>query len=73
MSREIDIWKDTAELEAYALKHYEEGGHWVYETHEFPDYLDYLADANWDINVAIERMVSYWRLMNDQARECAWE
>jgi len=64
---------ETKILEAYALEHYEEGGHWVYETHEFADYLDYLADANWDINVAIQRMVSYWQLMNMQRKECQYE
>ena len=73
MSREINIDKDTAELEAYALKHYEEGGHWVYETHGSEDYEQYLAEANWDLNVAIQRMVSYWQLMEMQKRECAWE
>ncbi len=73
MSREIDIDKDTAALEAYALKHYEDGGHWVYETHGRADYEEYLAEANWDLDVAIQRMVSYWELMEMQKRECAWE
>lgn len=73
MNREIDIDKDTAELEAYALKHYEEGGHWVYETHVWEDYLELLGDANWDVDVAIQRMVSYWQLMNMQRKECAWD
>jgi hypothetical protein len=73
MSADIDIDRDTAALEAYALKHYEDGGHWVYETHGREDYEQYLAEANWDLNVAIQRMVSYWQLMNMQRKECAWE
>ena len=72
MSADIDIFRDTAALEAYALKHYEDGGHWVYETYGREDYLELLGDANWDLNVAIQRMVSYWQLMNMQQKECAW-
>ena len=69
----MKLKEPVAALEAYALKHYEEGGHWVYETHEVEDYIQFLADAHWDLEVAIQRMVSYWQLMNDQARECARE
>jgi hypothetical protein len=69
----VNIKTHVAALEAYALKHYEDGGHWVYETHGFDDYLELLADANWDVNVALQHMVSYWQLMNMRKRECAWE
>jgi hypothetical protein len=69
----VNIKTHVAALEAYALKHYENGGHWVYETHGREDYEEYLADANWDLNIAIQRMVAYWSLMNDKAKDCAWE
>ena len=69
----MNIKTHVATLEAYALKHYEDGGHWVYETHGSEDYEQYLAEANWDLNVAIQRMVSYWRLVDNKAKDCAWE
>ena len=69
----IVMTEAIAALQAYALKHYDEGGHWVYETHSHEDYEQFLAEANWDLYVAIQCMVSYWRLVNDKARDCAWE
>lgn len=69
----MNIKTHVATLEAFALTHYEEGGHWVYETYSREDYEEVLAEANWDLNVAIQRMVSYWQLMEMQKRECAWE
>lgn len=69
----MKLKEPVAALEAYALKHYEEGGHWVYETHEVEDYIQFLADAHWDLGVAMLNMQSYWQLMNDKAKDCAWE
>jgi hypothetical protein len=69
----MNIKAHVAALEAHALKHYDEGGHWVYETHNTEDYVQFLSEANWDLGVAMQRMVSYWRLVDNKAKDCAWE
>ena len=60
-------------LQAYALSCYDQGGHWVYETHNDEDYEQFLSEANWDLGIAMQRMVSYWRLVDNKAKDCAWE
>jgi len=69
----MNIKAHVAALEAFALKHYEEGGHWVYETHTKEDYIQFLARANWDLGVAMLNLHDYWMLMNERQRDCAWE
>ena len=68
----MNIKTHVATLEAFALTHYEEGGHWVYETYSREDYEEVLAEANWDLNVAIQRLKQYWELYNQRERECSW-
>ena len=50
-------------LEAYALANYEQGGHWVYETHEKSDYQKTLDDVGGDIEAAKEKLRRYWELI----------
>ena len=69
----MNIKAHVAALKAFALKHYEGGGHWVYETFEREDYEQYLAKANWDLGVAKWDLHDYWQLMEMQKRECAGE
>lgn len=69
----MNIKAHVAALRAHALKHYDEGGQWVYETHNTEDYVQFLSEANWDLGVAMQRMVSYWRLVDNKAKDCAWE
>ena len=64
---------DQKALEQYALDNYEEGGHWVYETHGNRDYQDLLDEVGGDLNKAKEQMRAYWKRMNERQRECAWE
>lgn len=69
----MNINEKIAALEAFALKHYENGGHWVYETYGREDYLDVLRDNDGDVSLAMQNLHDYWTLMNERRRECAWE
>lgn len=56
-------------LERYALDHYEQGGHWVYETHDEADYLEYLTNAQGNLNDAKAAMKRYWTLTETVAND----
>lgn len=60
------------QLEAYALAHYEQGGHWVYETHDVADYVEYLERAQGDVAAAKQLVREYWELICDRERDCAF-
>ena len=62
----------TKALEAYALANYEQGGHWVYETHSEEDYLDLLKQANGDLETAKILVKREWEFTCMRERECAW-
>lgn len=49
-------------LEQYALDHYAQGGDWVYETHDRADYLEYLTNAQGNLDDAKAAMKRYWTL-----------
>lgn len=68
----MNIKAHVAALEAFALKHYEEGGHWVYETYSREDYEEVLADNDGDLAKAKQRLKQYWELDNQRERECSW-
>jgi galactokinase len=59
-------------LERYALENYQEGGHWVYETHGKADYLEALEEAGFDLEKTKANLKDYWELMNEQQAECRW-
>ncbi len=65
-----DVFKT---LEQFALDHYEEGGHWVYETHDKDDYQMVLDDAFGDIEKAKDILREYWGFMNDRKKDCSFE
>lgn len=60
-------------LKSHALKHYEDGGHWVYETFQDEDYREILVESNWDLETARRDMVSYWELIESRRKDCSWE
>ena len=60
-------------LEQFALDNYENGGHWVYETHGADDYQEILDEAVGDLAKAKALLRDYWEFMNERQRECAWE
>lgn len=49
-----------AELERYALDHYEAGGHWVAECFGAGDYQEYLDQAGGDLALAQAALQAYW-------------
>ena len=60
-------------LQAFALKNYDKGGHWVYETHTTADYEDVLVRANGNLKAAKAILKEHWQAMLDLERECAFE
>ena len=59
-----------AEPEQYALSHYEEGGHWVYETYSRSDYIETLEENDFDLAKAKQDIKGYWELVVMREREC---
>lgn len=57
-------------LEQFALDNYEEGGHWVVETHVAQDYQEYLDEACGNVAKAKKLVRSYWELMNSRQADC---
>jgi len=57
-------------LQQYALDNYEEGGHWVYETHEAREYQEYIDEAAGDIAKAKKLVREYWELMTEMESNC---
>ena len=57
-------------LEAYAMQHYETGGHWVVETYETADYQAALDAAGGDIDKAKAAIKRAWLFLVEQEREC---
>lgn len=60
---------ETRALEAFALAHYEAGGHWVYETHGAEDYLAILAEAGGDMDRARAALRADWERTESYAAE----
>lgn len=57
------------ELKQFVLKHYEDGGHWVYETHDDEDYQAVLDDAGGNIDDAKLKLQEYWELISEREQE----
>lgn len=61
-------------LKKYALDNYNEGGHWVYETHDDRDY-EGLIVATGSLEDAMKQIKEYWELkqdMDDDISATAW-
>ena len=56
-------------LKAFALTHYDEGGHWVYETHSDSDYADILQHCYGNLTMAKVFLKNYWSEREAQADE----
>jgi len=60
-------------LEDYARDHYEEGGHWVYETYDTEDYEKLLLSVSC-IEDAKKQLKDFWELKQgvyEDVRGCA--
>lgn len=57
------------ELGAYALEHYEDGGHWVYETYSYADYAMVLANANGDVEQAKKLLREDWEMSTERCED----
>jgi len=59
-------------LEQYAADNYEAGGHWVYETYSYKDYVEVLEHNDFNVDEAKRELKEYWEFTNDMERECSW-
>lgn len=57
-------------LQAFALTNYEAGGHWVYETYSYKDYIEVLEHNGFDVDEAKKELREYWEFTNERQREC---
>jgi hypothetical protein len=69
----MDTKSKVEHLKQYALDHYEEGGHWVYETYSDNDYVEVLNEHSDDLEKALKDIRYHWELLVQRERECAWE
>ena len=53
------------ELEAYAMEHYEQGGHWVVESFDKSDYDKYIVLGGGDIAGAKAKLKWFWELKEE--------
>lgn len=70
LGKEIDMNEAMKALEQFAMDNYEEGGHWVVETHVAEDYQEYLDEAGGNVAKAKKLVRSYWELMNSRQADC---
>ena len=61
-----------AELEQFALDHYEAGGHWVVETYSKEDYIELLTKAK-TVTKAKKELKKYWKFINERQADCRYE
>ena len=66
----MNLTEAQAILQQYALDNYEEGGHWVYETHEAAEYQEYLDEAGGNIAKAKKLVREYWELTLEMESNC---
>ena len=62
----------VAALKQFALDHYEEGGHWVYETFGAGDYEEVLRSFA-TVEEAKDDLRYYWELMTAREMDCRFE
>jgi soluble cytochrome b562 len=55
-------------LEQYALDHYEDGGHWIYETFSASDYAQALAEAG-SLQAAKKAIKREWETLRRARKE----
>jgi hypothetical protein len=70
LGKEMDMNEAMKALEQFALDNYEEGGHWVVETHVAEDYQEFLDEAAGDMAKAKKLVREYWEFQNMLQREC---
>jgi hypothetical protein len=61
---------DIKTLEAYAMQHYEAGGHWIVETYGAADYQAVLDEAGGNMAKAKAALKREWLFLVAQQREC---
>ena len=59
-------------LEQFCLDHYDEGGHWLYETHEAADWIEKLTECGGDLEAAKADCRAHWKLLNGRDLDCGW-
>lgn len=59
-------------LKQFALAHYDEGGHWIYECTADADYVRVLEEFDGDVERAKQMLKEDWEFKNERERECAW-
>ena len=57
------------QLEDYAMRNYESGGHWVVECFGEVDYQRYLDEADGRVNRAKRLLKEYWLFTVEQCQE----
>lgn len=60
---------DTKTLEAYAMQHYEAGGHWIVETYNDADYQAVLDEAGGNMAKAKAALKKAWLFLVEQQAE----
>lgn len=61
------------QLQEFAIKNYEAGGHWVVECFSQSDYTEYIQKAGGNVQKACKLIKEYWELINEQELNCAWD
>lgn len=57
-------------LKQFALDNYEQGGHWVFETHEDCDYQEFLDEAAGDMAKAKKLVRENWEFQEEMKSNC---
>lgn len=58
-----------AKLQDHCLEHYEQGGHWLYETYDEADFLKILYICKGDMDEAIKECEVRWKLLEDYSND----
>ena len=69
-NKKMTLTTKYPELEQYALDNYNQGGHWVYETHGNEDYQEVLEYCGNDIEKAKASLKEYWEFKLEQESNC---
>lgn len=56
------------QVKEYVRNHYDEGGHWVYETHDDKDYTNLLMHCG--LEDTKKQLKDYWEMMLEQESNC---
>jgi hypothetical protein len=68
----MDTQDKVNALKQFALAHYDEGGHWIYECCSDADYVRVLDEFNGDVERAKRMLREDWEFTNERQQECAW-